>query len=246
MNPTAVFLSLLGTALAVSAVGFLRLIWFISVGYGYAIAALALVLGGWAAPAGLTVLLALQLALLFAYGVRLGTFVLLREKQAAYRQAVQATYGEATGGLGLKYAIWGAVSLLYVAMFSPAVFHALRAEPVPPLAVAGLGVMTGGLCIEVLADRQKSVAKRLNPARFCDRGLFSWVRCPAYFGEMLFGVGNSRRGTRGFPACRLVLSNKITFYPRGKMLAGGLLRGRFAGWRSPSRAVNHPVRRWSR
>ena len=63
-----VFAVLLGTAFAVSALGFLRLVWFISVGYGYAIAAMAVVLAC-VARSGMTWLLAMQPALLFIYGV---------------------------------------------------------------------------------------------------------------------------------------------------------------------------------
>ena len=56
--------------------------------------------------------------------------------------------------------------------------------------LAGLGVMAGGLLLEGLADWQKSAAKQQAPGRFCHRGLFGWVRCPAYLGEILFWLGN--------------------------------------------------------
>ncbi len=196
-DSTTLFLTLLGTALAVSAVGFRRLVWFISVGYGYAIAAMAVVLGC-LTGADMPRLLAVQLALLLIYGLRLGTHVLVRDYQAAYRQVVRATYGEVTGGFGRKFAIWIAVSLLYVLMFSPAAFHALRPGAQPMLALAGLILMAGGLGLEGLADWQKSAAKKITPERFCDRGLFAWVRCPAYLGEIIFWTGN---WITGAPSC---------------------------------------------
>ncbi len=196
-DSTTLFLMLLGTALVVSAVGFRRLVWFISVGYGYAIAAMALVLA-WLAGSGMPWLLAAQLALLLIYGLRLGTHVLVRDYQAAYRRVVQATYGEVTGGFGKKFAIWVAVSLLYVMMFFPAAFHALRPGALPLLALAGLILMASGLLLEGVADWQKSAGKKIAPERFCDHGLFAWVRCPAYLGEIIFWIGN---WITGAPSC---------------------------------------------
>ena len=42
---------------------------------------------------------------------------------------------------------------------------------------------------EALADHQKSAAKKINPKRFCDTGLYKIVRCPNYLGEVLFWTG---------------------------------------------------------
>ncbi len=188
---------LVATALAVSAVGFFRVVWFISIGYGYAIAAMAGLLA-WLAGSGMSWLLATQLVLLFAYGARLGTHVLMRGGQAAYRRAAQASYGEINIGLGKRFMIWIAVSLLYVMMFSSAAFLARQPPAVPALAVAGLILMTAGLALEAAADWQKSAAKKIAPERFCNRGLFAWVRCPAYLGEIIFWAGNWLAGA---PSC---------------------------------------------
>ena len=42
---------------------------------------------------------------------------------------------------------------------------------------------------EATADHQKSAAKKINPKRFCDTGLYKYVRCPNYFSEVLFWFG---------------------------------------------------------
>ena len=56
-------------------------------------------------------------------------------------------------------------------------------------AYIGAGIMAFGLIFESLADWQKSKAKKINPKRFCDTGLFRIVRCPNYLGEMIFWTG---------------------------------------------------------
>jgi steroid 5-alpha reductase family enzyme len=53
----------------------------------------------------------------------------------------------------------------------------------------GILLMLTGLGLEACADWQKSRFKKQNPTRFCDVGLFSVVRFPNYFGEMVFWFG---------------------------------------------------------
>ena len=53
----------------------------------------------------------------------------------------------------------------------------------------GLVISIVGLIVETVADLQKNAAKKANPGRFVDTGLFRIVRCPNYFGEMLFWTG---------------------------------------------------------
>ena len=90
--------------------------------------------------------------------------------------------------------MWVGVSLLYVAMVSPAVFN-LDAQATEGAAFqsiwlpVGLVIMAGGLLLESLADRQKSAYKQRHPDRFCDTGLYAWVRCPNYLGEITFWIG---------------------------------------------------------
>jgi steroid 5-alpha reductase family enzyme len=53
----------------------------------------------------------------------------------------------------------------------------------------GAAVMAFGLFFESLADVQKNAAKKINPRRFVDTGLYRIVRCPNYLCEMLFWTG---------------------------------------------------------
>ena len=93
-----------------------------------------------------------------------------------------------------KILIWVGVSLLYVAMFAPALFTLAETDGLPGGAglgvqIFGLLVMAGGLGLETLADKQKSDFKAVSPSRFCDAGAYRYVRCPNYLGEILFWVG---------------------------------------------------------
>ena len=53
----------------------------------------------------------------------------------------------------------------------------------------GAGIMLLGLVLESVADIQKNKAKKVNPKRFVDTGLYRLVRCPNYLGEMIFWTG---------------------------------------------------------
>ena len=46
-----------------------------------------------------------------------------------------------------------------------------------------------GLLLETIADFQKNSSKKIDPHRFVDTGLYKIVRCPNYFGEILFWTG---------------------------------------------------------
>jgi len=185
--------------LVVSAIGFRKTVYFISIGYGYSIAAMAIaslaVAGRAAGP--VTWLAAVLLAV---YGIRLGTYLVIREGKASY-QATQQADGDRSAGTGLaaKLGIWVTVALLYPAMFLPALVRFAGeagggADLVPALSIAGVAVMAAGIAIEAIADRQKSAAKKRNPGRFCDSGLYRIMRCPNYFGELLVWTGNLLAG----------------------------------------------------
>lgn len=188
------FWILLSMALVVASLGFLRFIWFISIGYGYAITSMAMVALVLFRD-HLTPLVGLQLALLGLYGLRLGTYLMLREFRQSYKQELQKVDTSAARISFLrKLVVWIGVAVLYALMFSPALFNLVQqraaGEISRPVLALGVSVMVLGLGMESTADRQKSAFKAQFPRQYCDRGLFRIVRYPNYLGEILFWTGN--------------------------------------------------------
>ena len=84
-------LILFAVTMAVSAVGWKYFVYFFSLGYGYGIAALAGTMGVMY-HANMSVPTISMLVLLFIFGIRLGTYLLVRERKAVgYRKIL---YGE--------------------------------------------------------------------------------------------------------------------------------------------------------
>jgi steroid 5-alpha reductase family enzyme len=184
------FAILSGLALVLSAIGFYRFIYFISVGYGFSISGMAFFILVYARH-NLTLAVILHAILLILYGLRLSIFLLKREFKQTYRKEMDATQKETDpiGGYG-KLGAWISVSILYVLMISPLVFHTLSVTPNGLFPFLGVVIMGFGLVIEGLADIQKSAFKAHAPKSFCNVGLFRWSRCPNYFGEITFWFGN--------------------------------------------------------
>ncbi len=121
--------TLLLVSLAASALGFVRVVYFVSIGYTFSIVAMAAVTAV-ALRANLDVLSALQLLLLAVWGLRLGLYILQREARPAYRNQLEGNQAYDRRVSRLKrIPIWIAVALLYVAMFSPALFAAAAPSP---------------------------------------------------------------------------------------------------------------------
>ncbi len=178
-------------SLVISALGFRRVDWFISLGYGFSVAAEA-ILFALLYRGRLSFWLVAQLLLLFAYGVRLGSYLVTRERGASFARELAASKARSANIKGgVKLAIWISVSALYVAMASPALFSlsARAAGADLPSLPFGVVIMLAGLVLEALADWQKSRFKAQNPKTFVQHGLYAVVRCPNYFGEMLFWFG---------------------------------------------------------
>lgn len=146
-------------ALLASLIGYIRTVWFISIGYTLSVFCMSLFLlffhtqyfntFNW-----------LQISLLGIWSFRLGSFLIKRELNSNYTKTVKdQTDASQNQSFFVKSLIWIGVCLLYVMMFSPAVFT--LQEPLYLkefnlwIVYFGVFIMASGLGIEALADRQK-------------------------------------------------------------------------------------------
>lgn len=175
------------------AVGFYKYVYFISIGYGFAVSGIGFTLAIMSIigifHAGVPHYL--LYLLLIAYGLRLSGFLIIREaKNSAYRKTLEAAAGEeANTRVIAKAAIWVCVSVLYVAQTSPIFFRVYNGANSSIVTWSGIVICTVALIIESAADWQKSKQKRIRPDMVATSGLYKMVRCPNYFGEILFWTG---------------------------------------------------------
>ena len=184
------FWVIFAVALLFSACGFKKYVWFISIGYGFSVAAigaaLLLLFRG-----GLTGGTVAACVLFIVYGCRLGGYLALRERKSSTYNAKMKTEIKSGDGMKLvaKASIWLSAALLYACETSPVLFRLENGAGTDTPLLVGLCVSGCGLIVESAADLQKNAAKKVNPRRFVDTGLYRIVRCPNYFGEMLFWTG---------------------------------------------------------
>ena len=184
------FLIMLAAALVVSSIGFKKYVWFISIGYGFSVTAIAFACMIVYASS-MTIAEILTAVLLVLYGARLGGYLALRELKAkSYNEKMKHEIKSGKGmKIGVKCAIWITAALLYACQTSPLLFRAVNHSGTDIMLIIGSSVSALGLIIETVADFQKSAAKKKNPKRFVDTGLYRIVRCPNYFGEILIWTG---------------------------------------------------------
>lgn len=187
--PAAILL-LFAVSLLLSAIGFKHYIWFFSIGYGFAVAGEGLLMLLMFAK-NLTLGTLLLCLVLIAYGVRLGGFLAYREfGRTSYMARMKGEIKDSkTVPLFVKMAIWVTCAALYVTQVSPVFYRLYNGSGSNLFTYIGAAVMAFGLIIEAAADVQKNAAKKKNPGRFVDTGLYRIVRCPNYLGEMLLWTG---------------------------------------------------------
>lgn len=194
---------LAGVAAVLSAIGFYKFVYFLSVGYGLSvfgmgIALIVMSLCGFIPQFG--IMEYILSALLIVYGARLAGFLLFREiKSASYRKTIikSTDSSEKKMPIFVKATIWLCVIVLYVAEIAPIAYRSISGASYSltentldlVFPIIGAAIMVIAIIIESLADFQKSKAKKVNPKRFVDTGLYRYVRCPNYLGEILFWTG---------------------------------------------------------
>jgi steroid 5-alpha reductase family enzyme len=186
------FYVLLAVAAVITAAGFYKFVYFISIGYAFSVAGLAVaMLIGFGTS--LTLPVAILLAIVAVYAARLGIFVVIREyKNVAYRKVLdEASTGFKKIPFFVKIPIWIFCSILYVMQVSPVFFRLQNGlqEAYAGWLYVGIVVVAIGFLLQTVADAQKNRAKKENPKTFCNRGLFKMVRCPNYFGEIIVWTG---------------------------------------------------------
>lgn len=194
--------NLLGILLIVSAVlcavGFYKFVYFLSIGYGFAVAGggiaifVLYLLNPSATPFWLV---AVQMVLFIAYGVRLSGFLLIRElknvsfKKTDVAKETLAKNNEKKMPVFVLATIWVSVAVLYVAQVSPMLFRYDNGATDVTVPVVGFAISIFGLILESIADNQKSAQKKMNPNKVATEGLYKIVRCPNYLGEIIFWTG---------------------------------------------------------
>ena len=171
--------------------GFKEFVWFMSVGYGFSvmcIGAYLLILGlikGYLTPAR-----GFMAALFVVYGYRLGGYILKRElTNAAYKKTLESTGSTKAMPIPVSLFMWAYSMFMYTAQTSAVTYRFINQAKDNVFAYVGVVIMALAIVGEATADKQKSAAKKVNPKRFCDTGLYKIVRCPNYFSEVLFWVG---------------------------------------------------------
>lgn len=176
--------------------GFKEFVWFMSVGYGFAVMCIGifhLVFG--LINGSLTIATAIISILFIIYGYRLGGYILKRElTNAHYKKTLESTGSTKAMPIPVSIMMWAMMSLLYTAQTSSLTYRVINGAKDNFFVYLGIVIMILAIVGEATADKQKSAAKKLNPKRFCDTGLYKIVRCPNYFSEILFWIGVSVSG----------------------------------------------------
>jgi len=196
-------LTLYIVGLLICTLGFYKFIYFISIGYGLSIfgmgVALLLMF-----PSRLTVGSICLCSLLIIYGLRLSFFLYAREQVKSYNDKMKSEYKKDSNKLPLpiKGSLWVSTALIYVGEVSPVLFRIQNSTSKTKAddlnAWIGIAIAVFGIIVEAISDHQKSVSKKKDASRFCSTGLYRWVRCPNYFGEITFWIGIFVSGVNHF------------------------------------------------
>ena len=180
------------------AVGFYKFVYFLSIGYGFAVAGggIAVLVMYLINPTATPLWIVLvQTALFIAYGARLSGFLLIRElknvtfKKTDVAKETLAKNGEKKMPVFVLATIWVSVAVLYTAQVSPMLFRYDNASTDVIVPVIGFAVSAFGLILEAWADKQKSAQKKERPDMVATKGLYRICRCPNYLGEIIFWTG---------------------------------------------------------
>ena len=171
--------------------GFKEFVWFMSVGYGFAVMCIGIYLLVFGLLTHtITLATAIMSVLFIIYGYRLGGYILKRQLTSAqYRKTLESTGAVKKMPLPVSLLMWVYCMWMYTAQTSAVTYRFINRANDNVFAWIGIIIMVLAIIGEATADAQKSAAKKINPKRFCDTGLYKYVRCPNYFSEILFWTG---------------------------------------------------------
>ncbi len=172
-----------------------------SVGYGFSVATMGLVI---AKTFGLSLTSASPLSLLalgvIFYGVRLGSFLLLREFTVESKKKQIKAFDKSPILKRIPLAV--SVSIFYAFMTSPLLYAARAASEDNVILKLGVGVAWLGAIMESVTDGQKFLAKRNidDDSTFVGPtgGFYRISRHPNYLGEVIWWVGLALAGVPSF------------------------------------------------
>lgn len=208
-----VFIILFVAALIFCSVGFYNFIYFMSIGYGLAVAAIGFALGIIYLDDYTTPGTVIADVLMILYGLRLASFLIYREYQTkSYKKVMEKASSSVTSiSFPIKIVMWLAMALLYVLQTSPLFFRLDNMAADNACIYVGCIISAIGIILETTADIQKSLQKNVRPDMVATKGLYKIVRCPNYFGEILFWTGVFIEGFGGYEGAFQLIFSLIGF-----------------------------------
>ena len=146
------FWILFGICMLVSAIGFKNYVWFISLGYGFSIAAQGVAMLIMYGP-DLTIGTSITCVLFILYGLRLGGYLAIREfGKSSYKKNMKGEIKDGkTVPFGVKIAIWTSCAVLYVTQISGVFYRLLNVAKDNIWVFIGAAVMLLGVSLETAA-----------------------------------------------------------------------------------------------
>ena len=174
----------------ITLIGFYNFLYFISIGYGLSLSfiGLSLIVIYFNILNSVSITLCL---LLIIYGIRLSSYLIIREFcLKSYKETVQKDINRINSyPFLINILSWIFCSLLYTSLASPVYFIIINNAKENLSSYICIGIIIFGFGLEIIADHQKTMAKKKNPKRFVDSGLYQIVRCPNYLGEIIMWAG---------------------------------------------------------
>lgn len=170
--------------------GFYNFLYFISIGYGASLAfnGLSLILIYYNELNKVSLILCIFLII---YGIRLCSYLIIREFcLKTYIKTVKNDINRINSySTFINIISWIFCSLLYTALTTPVYYIIVNKEKELIISYISIMFIFFGFFMEVIADHQKTIAKKKNPKLFVSQGLYKIVRCPNYLGEIIIWIG---------------------------------------------------------